>query len=200
MISSTLRKEGKSFISQNLAIQYARLGWKTAYIDFNLYNKSLNLKYNSQIDEWISGKDRKVKIETLNPCYIDGQMFELEPEEIYAHKAFPQIMKNIKEHFEIVIIDGPAAAITIDTIGLMQYADDVLYIIRNGFTKKNYINYPDMIKEEYKVNNIRILINSLHSASNYNGIYTGTNFNYTPTFNWFKKIRLYFKTYIGKSV
>jgi hypothetical protein len=99
---------------------------------------------------------------------------------------------------EIIVIDSPATAISIDGIHLMKYADSVFYVMRENFTRVNYVQHPDIIREEYGFDHLRIVLNDAKRVTNFDGRYTGSHFTYDKRLPGFSGlIKHYYQSYFG---
>jgi Mrp family chromosome partitioning ATPase len=82
-------------------------------------------------------------------------------------------MREVKEHFDVVIMDTAPVGLVSDAITLSQFADCTLYIIRRGHTVKRLLN---MVEEMYiskKMPSLSLLLNDIKMGGIYGGGYYG---------------------------
>lgn len=152
-ISSTIRKEGKSYVSSMLRDSFQKLGIKTCLVTFE--HNVPDIKYPKRLSKTIVLSDKK----------LHGSI-----------KKTNKFFKEISKKYKVIIIDAPSAAISIDSIQLMKIADLTLYVTRSKFTNINYAQHADIIAEEYGIDNIKHVVNGVHKASNYSGNFIGQTF------------------------
>lgn len=201
-ISSSIRGEGKTFVAKQLALSYAKKGLSTLLIDFNLHKPTLQQSFSLLKP---SGQDKQNELtaaygdlpgisDFLNDrCSLDeaicfdadsslhimpaGQQLE-NPADIYGHIRMEEKLNLIRSRYDIVILDSPASIITVDAIILMKLADHTLFLMRSGFTPTLYLQYPDMLKEEYKVDNLQIVLNNIPATTNFSGRFISSKYHY----------------------
>lgn len=186
LITSALSGEGKSYTAACLAKAYADLGWKVLLIDLNVRSPKLHeqllLHNKTGISDIISNDMaaesviQKAHGEAL--YFLAAGSNQTNANKVIAHKSFPAIIGQLKEQFDLLVIDSPATAIAMDAIQLMQHTEHVYHLVRANFTPSQFIQNADMIAEEYQVDRISLLLNATHKATNFSGRYTGSRFSY----------------------
>jgi len=202
-ISSSVRNEGKTFVASKLSLTASRRGLSTLLIDFNLYKPSIPSLFgeimpinpNKNYEDKSLGENNMLGISDfiMGKCSLENAIYQVpdsnlhvipvgtiiqKPSEIYGHINFKEKLDLIKSKYELVFIDSPASIITVDAIILMKLSDISLYIMRSRFTPTMYIQYPDIIKEDYNINNIQILLNSMPPTNNFSGRFISSKYNY----------------------
>ncbi len=184
-ITSTIPKEGKSYISLNLAQNFALLGYKVIIIDLNLHNPNIHQLTCVPLENGVSDiftnnlpLDEAIKPISDNLGTITAGTELQEPLIVFSDKRFPKFIQQVEQLADIVIIDTPASGVKIDAINTMLLADITLFVFRAGFTRKDYLNYPDLIKEEYNLQNMKVVLNDVHVTTNFSGFYTGSHYHY----------------------
>jgi len=117
-------------------------------------------------------------------------------------KERPQLLyeklKELKAHFDFVIIDAPSAAMAVESLEIMKISDIILFTMRANFSALSHVNNVDLIVEEYGLENIQIVLTDAHLASNYNGNLIGTRFNYHhKKQGFFARLGRYMSHYLG---
>ena len=184
-ITSTLKHEGKTYVTKHLGEALAGSGYKVCVLDMNSFDSRLS-RYETVVHN-INASDETLNFES-NPSYWKGEVLNLED--------FREKLKALKKHFDFVLIDSPATAVNIEGIEIMKAADASLYLSRVDFTAINYLNHADLIKEEYDLQNIYHVLNNAHKASNFSGMYLGSRFRYKKKRNIRARIQYLYNTYM----
>ncbi|NNC95628.1 MAG: AAA family ATPase [Chitinophagales bacterium] len=205
LITSSIAGEGKTFTVRNLARAYGSIDWKVAVVDLNFRNPQLHKEFGLAdlpgISEVIEGK---CDIEETYQSAEEGHLTIIpagnnldQPMKLINHPELEKILKKLKMEFDLVIIDSPATTITPDAIRLMSLCNHVYYIVKANYTKSHFILNADMIAKEYGLDNIKLLVNNVHQATNFNGVYTGSQFKYgLQSMNLLLKAKHYIKNYL----
>lgn len=204
LITSTLAKEGKTFVTKNLANAYQALGWKVAVIDLNFRNSSLhqeyNLSNNAGIAEVILGSKKVTEVIQYNSeglAVITAGKSDQNPMQLVSNSNLRDVIEELEQGFDLVLIDAPATVFALEAVKLMKLCNHVYYIVRANFTKSHFLLNADLIAKEYRVRNIKLLLNDVHQASNYNGNYTGSHFTYEASkLGFVNKMKHYIKYYL----
>lgn len=159
VVTSTLRDEGKSSLSANLAISLAQAGSKVLLIDADLRNPSLHRYLHMATDtkkgtsNLLSG-DVKVGECLIKTEYgvdvIAGGPIPQNPVELIASDAMRDLLNIAAQHYDYVICDAPPVGIITDAAALCTLCDGVLFVIRQNFANKARVR--DAIKKLMTVN------------------------------------------------
>jgi capsular exopolysaccharide synthesis family protein len=144
LITSSQPKDGKSFISSNLAASIASVGHKTIIIDCDLRRPVLHEKFMLENTAGISNylvKDATADNITLktsveNLFFIPAGPLIPNPSELIATGALDDLIGYLKSKYEYIIIDSSPLILVADSIQLMKYASHILLVVRNNSTIK----------------------------------------------------------------
>jgi tyrosine-protein kinase Etk/Wzc len=205
LVTSSVRGEGKSFIAHHLAKSYSAMGWKVALVDFNMRAPVLQGFFEQKAEKGLAemidgtatledvlvhGADKKIK-------FIGAGKLNVPVATLLGSRNFSNVIEDIKSGFDLVVVDTPATVYAFDAIRLMAHADVSIFVVRAGFTKSQYLLNSDMIAEEHKIENLKLLLNTAHRASNYNGAFTGSNFTYDDQYKGVVgRLKRYIKYYL----
>ena len=205
-VTSTIKGEGKSLVAAEVAKAYADLGHKTVMVDLNFFTPGLSnhMTVDNNRGVWQvakEGLDVEEAIQmsgTENLFLLPAGRATRNTKEVAPFGPVPNMLKRLKETMDIIVIDSPATAISIDGIHLMKFADSVLYVMRENFTRVNYVEHPDIIREEYGFEHLRIVLNDAKRVTNFDGRYTGSHFTYDKRIPGFVGlIKHYYQAYFG---
>jgi capsular exopolysaccharide synthesis family protein len=188
MITSSFSGEGKSFISTNMGAVMALSGKKTVIMEFDIRKpkivSGLDLKRKMGITNYIIGKARfdelLVKVEGVDNLYvIPCGPIPPNPAELLLDSRLDELMKEVKENFEVVIMDTAPIGLVSDATNLSRFADCTLYIVRQGHTFRNQVGLIDDLYTAKKLPALCLLINDIKAnAGYYGGSYYGSGYGY----------------------
>lgn len=192
LITSSIRHEGKSYLTKKLKTSFHQMGYSVAMLCMNMHDAEATDLFFSNL----LSTDKREKI-SGNSVTIGFSKKTLNSSFILAHKRFDSLMNQIKSQFDIVIIDTPGSVISSDAMHLIKYADMGLYLVRSKVSKAQYIRNVDILQSETNFNNMNIVLNGVHHTTNFSGTFNGSKLNYKgrPK-GLFKLIKHYFKMYI----
>jgi capsular exopolysaccharide synthesis family protein len=185
-VTSSIKGEGKTFVSFNLANTLAQLGKKILIVGTDLRNPQLhkhldqskldnkglsNYLHNSSL-EW---QDLLYKNKTNDFSFDVLLSGDIPPNPILllSSKRFTTFVNEIKELYDIIVFDTPPTLLVSDSLIISKYADTTLYVVRSGMTEKKLISYSSKLNEDKKLNNMGYVINDIASGYNY-----GHNYGY----------------------
>jgi len=206
LITSTVKGEGKSFISMNLASALARSGKKTLVLEFDLrrprISKSLGIPNEIGLSNYLSGNlevDYLIKpVEGVENLFlISSGIAPPNPAELLMQEDKLQAMFSLlKESYEYIIIDTAPLGLVSDAKLLSRYSDLNLYIVRHRFTLKSHIAFIDSLYSNKILPNIALVVNdavtkgvssyySGYGAGSYlYGGYYGYSYGYGYSYNY----------------
>ncbi len=167
LVTSSTMEEGKSFISENLAIVYAMTGKKTLLLGFDLRRPSANPEFkldgtlgfseymtkNGNLDDFIQ--------QTSNPnldILISGPIIP-NPDELIDSVKTGEMFKLLRERYRYIIVDTAPMGLVGDAFLLNKFSDATLFIVRNNFTKKRVFAKAIGEAESNGMKNINIVYN-----------------------------------------
>ena len=178
--TSTVPGEGKTFVAINTADIYAMSGKKVLLVDFDLRKPRLEkcLTLDNEFGVSTALTNKKTWQECLHKNVLEnmdvltsGPVTPIAAE-LLIGKNMDTFIAEVRNEYDIVILDTPPLGIIHDAITLSKYADNFFYIMRSGISVKGYIEYINSIKEEHNIKNISMILNGLpvskHSSYGYN--------------------------------
>ncbi len=167
LLTSSISGEGKTLTAINLASVFALSGKKTVLVgvdlrkpkiaeDFKLDKKVGLVHYliNQKQPEDIIQQTKYDNLDVI----LSGPV-PPNPSELLLSEATSKFMDYLKESYEYILLDAPPIGAVSDAQELFQYADTVLYLVRQGHTDKGLLK---MIETKYKrgeVKNISYVLN-----------------------------------------
>lgn len=166
LLTSPEAGNGKSFVSANLAVAYAQDGKKVLIIDcdlrrgrqheiFNVMNQTnggysnliLNYKEEIKMSRYV------VKTEVKNIDLIPTGPTPPNPIELLASKNNEEVIKELRKHYDIIILDcAPILGIS-DTQVMLKHADANVVVVSSGETP---IEILERVKKVFETANSKI--------------------------------------------
>ena len=85
-------------------------------------------------------------------------------------------LEEIKSNFDFTLFISPPSTQDILVVKVIKLSNLSLFIFRANRTGMNSIQEPDNLVEEYNLENVEILLNGAHKATNYRGSNVGARF------------------------
>ena len=177
MVTSTSTQEGKSFTTVNLGMSYALSGKKVLLMDFDLRNPKvpLYLGVNNPdvgVSDYLNGQAGISElIQVYEPNrhlhYIASGPIPANPSELLMSKLLPILLEELKEQYDIIILDSPAVGLVSDALRLARFADAGLYMVRMGITDKEDLKLINELTEGGKIANAAIVFNGVSKGRTY---------------------------------
>ncbi|MBX9888389.1 MAG: polysaccharide biosynthesis tyrosine autokinase [Flavobacteriaceae bacterium] len=194
-LTSTFPKEGKTFVSVNLAATFALSGKKVLLIGMDIRNPKL--------DEYVTLPERgftnylssnDLKIEDFIVKYEGYENFHIlpagvippNPAELLMNKKVDSLFEKLKKEYDYIIVDTAPVSLVTDTLLIAKNADTFIYVARANFLEKKMLDIPNGLYKENKLPNMCILLNDTDSTKGYGyGYGYGMNVGNEP---WYKSI------------
>lgn len=151
MVTSSIKNEGKTTMSCNIANSYASIKKKALLIDCDLrspkVSKELNVHKQKGLPDLImaekgEGTDYQEYIVKINEYFdvITAGFRPPNPSELLSSKRLELILKHLREQYDIIILDTPPILLVSDAISLQNLVDGILLVIKYGYTTKEALN------------------------------------------------------------
>lgn len=189
MITSTQPGEGKSFISGNLAVSLAYLGKKVIIIGLDIRKSGMEHtfdidKHRLGITDYLGDPTKYPLSELIIPSEISPNLDILprgsvppNPTELVDRPALEEIMKELKNHYDLILLDTAPAAMVTDTSIISRVADICIYICRADYTPKMAFQF---INEWQQSTHLRVVtvINSIDYSMRKNSVHLKYGYGY----------------------
>ena len=142
-IISGERREGRSFIAANLAVVFSLLGERTLLIDADMrcpYQHVLfGIDNRAGLSAVLSGRGGAEAIQRipglLDLSILPAGVLPPNPLELLAQPLFPQLLKEMRGEFDVILLDSPAAAGYADAQTVAERAGAALIVVRKNATR-----------------------------------------------------------------
>ncbi|WP_034259788.1 GumC family protein [Aequorivita capsosiphonis] len=185
-VTSTVKGEGKTFVSANLAVTLANGGARVVIVGADIRNPQLQ-RYidgdftNKGVVEYLVYPD-SASDDYLQPATNQKNLWLMvsgtippNPAELWMQDRAGDMFDELASKFDYVVVDTAPAMLVTDTLLINKYADVTLYTLRAGYTEKNLLNYPLDNKKNGKLKNIGFVLNNV-SMTNFG---YGNKYGYT---------------------
>lgn len=144
MMTSSNIGEGKSTASANAAIAFAQTGRRVLLIDGDLRNPSLHLIFHvpNQVGLTTVLSQQKRLEEVIQPAavadlhLIPSGALPASPTEMLSSKAMKDLLQELKEQYDVIIIDTPPLLVASDAQITAALSDGVILVVHSGKVKK----------------------------------------------------------------
>ncbi|WP_198439872.1 GumC family protein [Pareuzebyella sediminis] len=182
MISSTIRKEGKTFVALNLGTSLALLNKKVLFIEADLRNPAVStyLKKKKQkgLTQFLTDRslglsdvimhDQETDLDILGAGSVPSN-----PAELLANERFTELLIQSKQCYDYIIVDTSALNIATDTLLLSHYADLFIYVLRANFLSEKLLHIPRKMYDNKRLPNMVFLMNGTdYTKTGYDSTYS----------------------------
>ncbi|WP_417885228.1 GumC family protein [Zunongwangia sp.] len=176
LVTSTVKGEGKTFVSINLALSLANMGKKVVVVGADLRNPQLQ-RYDVGTRKHLGVSDYLVnevlKVNDLieqtkynkNLDFLTSGSIPPNPAELLRHDRFGVMMIELEKRYDYIILDTAPCMLVADTFLISQYADISLYVVRAGYTEKGLLQFPIDSKKSGKLQDVSFVLNDVDQAN-----------------------------------
>jgi len=143
LITSCLPREGKTFISLNLAGSFAQTGKNVLLMDCDLRKPRLHgivgVKKNPGLVDYLFNRAKIEEVihpaEIENMSYIFSGTIPPNPAEVLQSKAMHSFLEGMRRTFDVIIMDSPPIISVTDSEILSRIADGTILIVSADSTE-----------------------------------------------------------------
>jgi capsular exopolysaccharide synthesis family protein len=147
LITSGSPRDGKSFVSLNLAASYARTGGKTLIIEADMRRPRiqgiLNVRHSEGLSDLLADErplSELVKTtEFPNLTLLPAGPCPLNPADLLLRGQFERVIQSAIKDYDHVVIDAPPACPLADTSLMSPYAQGVIYVARMRKSRRRLV-------------------------------------------------------------
>ena len=146
-LTSANASEGKSTVTDNLAIVWAQTGQKVLLVDADLRRSTLHRTFNLDNREGLTtiltSRAHTIDLNTIiQPSGIDNLSLlpsgptPPNPAELLSSQRMKDFLKAARERYDMVIVDVPPMLVVTDTQVISRNLDAVVLVVKQGQTQK----------------------------------------------------------------
>lgn len=172
-VTSTIKGEGKTFVSFNLARTLASTGKKILLIGADIRNPKLH-KYSEETLETKGLSDFLYDFDTqpgdiilstrqddIPVDVVFSGAIPPNPAELFMNDRMTKFLDQVKESYDYVIVDTAPTMIVTDTLLISPQADTTIYVTRAGYTEKKLLEFPIELKKQGKLKGLAVVLNDV---------------------------------------
>lgn len=193
-VTSSMRGEGKSTTSINLAYVLAEKGSKVLLIDGDLrlpsVAKKMNIASAPGLTDVLMGKGTHqielFKSDLLDSWYImpSGDI-PPNPSELLGSKRMEATLAALREEFDYIIVDLPPVNIVSDALSISSLITGMIVVIREEHTEKKEL---ERCFRQLKLSSVNVLGCVMNGAKS-----SGSSYSKYRKYKYYKYYRYYYK-------
>lgn len=197
-LTSTVKGEGKTFVSVNLALTLASPNKKVIIIGSDIRNPQLQ-RYNPArkgllgLTEYLYNANTSlndiIHVSIFNP-YLDviySGSIPPNPTELLSNGRYGTLLEELKDKYEYIILDTAPLMLVTDSFLIADVADITLYVTRSLYTERALIDFAKNNINAGKVKNVGFVLNDV--GQDYLGYGNKYGYGYhAEEKTWWKKL------------
>ena len=189
-VTSTIKGEGKSFVSHNLALSYAALGKKVLIVGADLRNPQLHKflgqkRENIGLTTYLSNDNFSDIASLITRATEDGGLDYLltgaippNPSELLMRPRMKELLDLLKQTYDFIIIDSAPLLLVSDTTAILPLCDSVVYVARSQYSEKKLFSFILDMQQRENVPPFAMVLNGMRAGAN-NGYNYGYKYRYS---------------------
>ena len=187
LVTSTLPKEGKTFISANLARSLSLMDKKTLLIGADLRNPQISAtvkipKRDSGLSSYLAGRvqNHNELIERVDPYFFVMQSGPIppNPNELLSKELLHHLLEQLKGDFDYIILDSAPVGVVSDTFLIARYASATIYVVREGYSEKDTVPFINNLVADKRLKNVGVVLNYATAHDNLGRYKYGYKYKY----------------------
>ncbi|PWJ36097.1 polysaccharide biosynthesis tyrosine autokinase [Sediminitomix flava] len=185
-VTSTISGEGKTFVAANIAGVIAMSGAKVALLDVDLRKPKIHFAFGNENLDGLSsvliGKSNLKDVLRSSPIatmkYVTAGPVPPNPSELIMSKGFSAVINQLKEEFDVIVLDTPPVGAVTDGMIAMRHVDLPIYVVRAEYSKTSFVENANELSKSKKIKNLALVVNDVYSRTLNYGNYYGNNYSY----------------------
>lgn len=187
-VTSTIPKEGKTFVSVNVACTLANYGKKVLLLGMDLRHPKIEQYINGLPSKGLSNflANDKVTLEDVifhnneieNLSILHSGVIPPNPAELLNTEKVQQLFQLLRTQYDYIVVDTAPVGLVTDTMLISKFADVFVYVIRANHLKKNALAIPRDLHLNKKLPNMTVLLNGTNINKNSGGYGYGYGYGY----------------------
>jgi Mrp family chromosome partitioning ATPase len=175
LITSGISGEGKTFCSINLSSVLALSEKRTILVGVDLRKPRIfndfGLNNDLGLSNYLIGNSRREEVPNPSELLMNGKMEVL--------------LAELRQSYDYIILDSPPLGLVADSFELIRYSDVILYVIRQGYTKRKSIHTITDLYKKGVVKNVSLVLNDFVAEKGH-GYGYGYGYGYTYGYGYYE--------------
>ncbi len=175
-VTSTIKGEGKTFVSVNLSLALASSTKKVLVIGSDIRNPQLQrynpaMKNTKGLSEYLYEEIDNPK-EIIHPSgfhpncdFIYSGIIPPNPTDLLQNGRYLKLLNALKDNYDYIILDTAPLMLVTDSFLISDVADATVYVTRSETTEKGFIEFANNNIETGKIKNTAFVLNDVHKAN-----------------------------------
>ncbi|WP_298528386.1 tyrosine-protein kinase family protein [uncultured Christiangramia sp.] len=175
-VTSTVKGEGKTLVSYNLALTLSSTNKRILIIGGDLRNPQLqrfedDVRNKLGVSDYLANDSLKledliVKSKNSNNLeFLPSGSIPPNPSELWRRNKTGEMFKELEKHYDYIIVDTAPTILVTDTFLINKWADLTLYVVRAGYTEKKLLNFAKDAKKDGKLHDVSFVLNDVRLAN-----------------------------------
>ena len=175
-VTSTIKGEGKTFTSVNLALTLANPNRKVIIIGSDIRNPQLqrydkNSRVYMGLTEFLYDEnitlDKVIHQSNMNPHLdvIYSGAIPPNPTELLTNGRYQVLLETLKPLYDYIIVDTAPLMLVTDTFLFADLADTTLYVTRSNYTEEKLIDFANKNIKANKIKNVGFVLNDVSNSN-----------------------------------
>ncbi|KQR93645.1 capsular biosynthesis protein [Chryseobacterium sp. Leaf180] len=184
-VTSSVKGEGKTFISVNLALALASPQRKVLIIGSDIRNPQLQryspeMKNAAGLTEYLYDHSKEAselihKSNFNSNCdFMFSGSIPPNPTELFENGRYEQLMAEVKDLYNFIILDTAPLMLVTDSLIFSHVADATIYVVRSEYSEQEFIEFANDKIINKKIRNTGFVLNDVKK----------TNFGYGNKFGY----------------
>ena len=175
-VTSTVKGEGKTFTSMNLALTLANTGHKVLIVGADLRNPKLqtyreDTSTNLGVSDYLVSNElclkRLIGKSSIHPDLdvLTSGNIPPNPSELLSQGKITQMFSQLETDYDYLIVDTAPSMLVADTFFISKFADLTLYVVRAGYTEKKLVEFVNNAKKSGSIKNVGFVLNNVDKSN-----------------------------------
>lgn len=172
-VTSTIKGEGKTFVSLNLSLTLASSKNKVIVIGSDIRNPQLQRydparRGSDGLTEFLYNENENIK-DIIYPSSFNSNCDVIysgsippNPTELLSNGRYEILINELKLLYDYIIVDTAPLMLVTDTLLFSELADATIYVTRSGITEKPLIEFANKQIDSNKIKNVAFVLNDVH--------------------------------------
>jgi capsular exopolysaccharide synthesis family protein len=189
--TSSIKGEGKTFVSTNLSLALSSINKKVLLIGADLRNPQIHThikeeKHKPGLSNYLHDLDYNWRDALVtgfekhpNHHIILSGSIPPNPANLLTNGRFRKLIEEARADYDYIIVDTAPTILVTDTMLISKLADATIYIARANYTEKKLLDFSKELHNSGKLKNMAYVVNAVGASKSYGyGYNYGYNYGY----------------------